>query len=132
MVAAAGADLSVDGGRVVNNDDGTVEIHALGGPVLEVHCPAGSDLTISTASGAIDVEGDAGSVKVITKSGALSIERAAAVDARGTSGRVEVGTCAGECKVVLVSSNVHIGEAARAWSRPCRATSRSARSTTPR
>ena len=64
--------------------------------------------------GRIEVRGDAGSVKVITKSGALAIERATAVNARGASGRVEVGACAGECHVVFVSGNVHIGEAGRA------------------
>ena len=60
------------------------------------------------------MRGDAGSVKVTTKSGTLSIERATAVDARGASGRVDVGACAGDCHVVFASSNVHIGEAGRA------------------
>ena len=53
-------------------------------------------------------------MKVTTKSGALAIERATAVDAARASGRVEVGACAGECHVAFVSSNVHIGEAGRA------------------
>jgi DUF4097 and DUF4098 domain-containing protein YvlB len=114
VVAAPGAAISVDGGTYAENADGTVEVHAAGGSVLEVHCPTGSDLTISTSSGAVDVEGDAGSVKVTTKSGNLSIERAAAVDARGASGKVEVGVCTGDCHVVFVSSNVRIGEAAKA------------------
>jgi DUF4097 and DUF4098 domain-containing protein YvlB len=114
VVAAAGSELEVDGGTFVRNDDGTVDVRAEGSSVLEVHCPAGSDLTISTSSGAVDVEGDAGSVKVTTKSGNLSIDRASAVDARGASGKVEVGVCTGDCKVVFVSSNVRIGEAAKA------------------
>jgi len=114
VVAEPGSALAVDGGTFVENDDGTVDVRAGGSAVLEVHCPTGSDLTISTASGAIDVEGDAGSVKVTTKSGNLSIERATAVDARGASGRVKVGVCTGKCHVVFVSSNVHIDEAAQA------------------
>jgi DUF4097 and DUF4098 domain-containing protein YvlB len=114
VVAVPGSGLEVDGGTYVLNDDGTVDVRAQGSSVLEVHCPIGSDLTISTASGAVDVEGDAGSVKVTTKSGNLSIERATAVDARGASGKVEVGVCTGDCHVVFVSSNVHIGEAAKA------------------
>ena len=112
--AEAGAALAVDGGTVSSVEPGVLDIRPLGGSVLEVRCPAGSDLTISTSSGAIDIEGDAGSVKVTTMSGALAIERAAAVDARGSSGRVDVGACAGECKVVFVSSNVHIGAAGHA------------------
>jgi DUF4097 and DUF4098 domain-containing protein YvlB len=114
VVAAPGSALAVDGGTYVHNDDGTVDVRAKGGSVLEVQCPTGSDLTISTASGAVDVQGDAGSVKVTTKSGNLSIERATAVDARGASGKVEVGVCTGDCHVVFVSSNVHIGEATKA------------------
>jgi DUF4097 and DUF4098 domain-containing protein YvlB len=114
VVAAPGAVLDVDGGSFHQGEDGTVDIHALGSSVLEVRCPAGTDLTISTSSGNIEVRGDAGSVKVITKSGALTIERAAAVNARGASGRVEVGACGGECRVVFVSGNVHIGAAGSA------------------
>ncbi len=114
VVAAPGSVLDVEGGAFHQSEDGTVDIHALGSSVLEVRCPAGTDLTISTASGNIEVRGDAGSVKVITKSGALSIEHATAVNARGASGRVEVGDCVGECHVVFVSGNVHIGNAGRA------------------
>jgi len=114
VVAEAGAVLSVVGGSTEAAEDGVVDIRGASGSLLEVRCPAGSDLTISTASGAIEVRGDAGSVKVITKSGALAVERATAIDARGASGRVDVGTCAGECHVVFVSGNVRIGEAGSA------------------
>src|SRR5437899_10567327 len=69
VVAEPGSSLAVDGGTFVENDDGTVDVRAGGSAVLEVRCPTGSDLTISTASGAVDVEGDAGSVKITTKSG---------------------------------------------------------------
>jgi DUF4097 and DUF4098 domain-containing protein YvlB len=114
VVAEPGSSLAVDGGTFVENADGTVDVRSVQSGVLEVRCPTGSDLTISTASGAVDVEGDAGSVKVTTKSGNLSIERATAVDARGASGRVKVGVCTGRCHVVFVSSNVRIDEAAQA------------------
>jgi len=114
VVAEAGATFAVEGGSFVLGEDGVVDIRAVGGSELAVRCPAGSDLTISTSSGAIEVLGDAGSVKVTTKSGSLTIERAAAVNARGASGRVNIGICRGECHVVLVSSNVSIREAGRA------------------
>jgi len=114
VLAEAGAAFSVEGGSFVQGEDGVVDIRAIGGSELEVRCPAGSDLTISTASGAIEVLGDAGSVKVTTKSGSVSIEQAAAVNARGASGRVKVGVCRGECHVVLMSSKVSIREAGRA------------------
>jgi DUF4097 and DUF4098 domain-containing protein YvlB len=114
VVADPGAAVSVEGGRIESNDDGSLEIHARGSDTLEVTCPTGTDLTISTASGAIEVTGEVGSVKVTTKSGNLEIEHASAIDARGASGRVKVGVCEGECHVVFVSSSVHIGEAGRA------------------
>jgi DUF4097 and DUF4098 domain-containing protein YvlB len=114
VVAEPGAAFAVEGGTFVQGEDGVVDIRAVGGPELAVRCPTGSDLTISTSSGAIEVLGDAGSVKVTTKSGSVAIERAAAVNTRGASGRVTVGVCRGECHVVLVSGHVTIGEAGRA------------------
>ena len=114
-VVAGDSPVSVDGGSMHSTADGWVEIHARSGSALEVRCPVGSDLMISTSSGAIEVVGDAGSVKVTTKSGSLAIERAAEIDARGASGRVRVGSCAGECHVAFVSSSVHIGDAGRAF-----------------
>ena len=114
VIADPGAPVSVDGGSLESNADGCLEIHSTGSSTLEVKCPTGSDLTISTASGAIEVRGEVGSVKVTTKSGNLEIERASAIDARGASGKVDIGVCAGECHVVFVSGTVHIGEAGKA------------------
>jgi DUF4097 and DUF4098 domain-containing protein YvlB len=114
VVADPGAPVSVEGGSVETKEDGTLEIHSRSSDKLVVTCPTGSDLTISTSSGAIEVIGEVGSVRVTTKSGNLEIEHASAIDARGASGRVAVGVCTGECHVVFVSSNVNIGEAGRA------------------
>ena len=114
VVAVPGAALAVEGGRWTLGDDGVVDVRASGGSTLEVRCAAGTDLTVGTSSGGIEIEGDAGSVRVTTASGAVSIERATAVDARGTSGRVEVGSCTGSCVVVSVSSDVRIRAAGRA------------------
>src|SRR3954452_7531007 len=112
--AEAGATLAVDGGTTKLGDDGVIDVRPRRGAELDITCAAGTDLTISTDSCNIEVRGDAGSVKVTTKSGSVSIERATAVNARGASGRVEVGECAGECRVVFSSSNVTIGETGRA------------------
>ena len=114
VIADADSPITVEGGTIASNADGTFEIRAQDSSVLEVRCPTGTDLTISTSSGAIEVRGEAGSVKVTTKSGDLAIERASAIDARGASGKVKVGACAGECHVVFVSGKVHIGAAGRA------------------
>jgi hypothetical protein len=114
VVADGGAPVSVEGGTLESNADGSLEIHSRSSSTLEVRCPTGSDLTISTSSGAIEVRGEVGSVKVTTKSGNLEIERAAEIGARGASGRVDVGVCAGECHIVFVSGTVHIAEAGKA------------------
>ncbi len=114
VIAEADAPVTVEGGTMRRGEEGGLEVRPHGGGVLVVRCPQGSDLVISTASGAIDVRGRAGSVKVTTKSGDLGIEHAAAVDARGASGRVELGACDGVCHLAFVSSNVRIGEAGRA------------------
>ena len=114
VVADAGSPVSVEGGSVETRDDGTLEIHSRGSSTLVVKCPTGSDLTISTSSGAIEVTGEVGSVRVTTKSGKLEIEHASAIEARGASGRVTVGVCTGECHVVFATSSVRIGEAGSA------------------
>ena len=55
MVAAAGAELSVEGGTIEHGDDGVIDIRrAPSASTLEVRCAAGTDLTISTVSGEID------------------------------------------------------------------------------
>jgi DUF4097 and DUF4098 domain-containing protein YvlB len=112
--AEPGAELLVEGGTSRLDDEGVINIRPSGGSRLEITCAAGSDLTISTSSGNVDVRGDAGSVKVITTSGRISIERATAINARGASGKVVVGSCEGECRVSFTSSNVTIGEVGRA------------------
>jgi len=114
VIADAGTPVSVDGGSLESDADGWLEIHSTGSSTLEVKCPTGSDLTISTSSGAIEVRGEVGSVKVTTKSGNLAIERASEIDARGASGKVELGECSGECHVVFVSSKIHVDAAGRA------------------
>jgi len=114
FVADPGAPVSADGGSVETTADGSLEIHSRSSDTLVVTCPTGSDLMISTASGAIEVTGEVGSVRVTTKSGKLEIEHAAAIEARGASGRVTVGVCTGECHVVFASSSVHVGEAGSA------------------
>jgi hypothetical protein len=55
VIAEPGSSLAVEGGTFVENADGTVDVRSVQSGVLEVRCPTGSDLTISTASGAVDV-----------------------------------------------------------------------------
>jgi len=82
--------------------------------VIEVQCAAGTDVTVGTSSGKVELAGALGAVRVATVSGKIRVEKAAQVDVRSKSGKVDVGDCEGECRVMTTSSDVHIGRAGRA------------------
>ena len=46
--AEPGATLAVEGGKTKLGDDGVIDVRPRGGSTLEIICPAGTDLTIST------------------------------------------------------------------------------------
>jgi DUF4097 and DUF4098 domain-containing protein YvlB len=108
-----GAGLSVRGGNIENDDDGTVRITAGtgGSNTVEVVCPAGSDVIVGTASGNVELVGVLGDVRVTTASGRISVDDAQHVDVRTASGKIEIGHCRGQCRVVTKSSRVRVGNA---------------------
>ncbi len=115
VVAVPGAGLTVEGGSVVAQHDGVLEIRRdRDKKKIVVHCAAGSDVTIGTVSGSIDTEGALGAVRVATVSGKVNVREAARVDVRAKSGAVEIGTVTDECRVVVTSAKVRIGRARRA------------------
>jgi len=115
VAAVVGATLEVSGGTTETQDDGSIRIRrAPDADTIEVRCAAGSDVTIGTVSGRVDVSGDPGAVRVATVSGSIRIERAARVDVRSKSGSVEIGQCADDCRIMTTSSKVNVGTAARA------------------
>lgn|SRR2546423_2367954 len=115
VVAEPGIELSVEGGTVVREHEGALEIRrSEGADSIVVRCPGGSDVTIGTVSGKIDTEGPLGAVRVATVSGKVHVAEANRVDVRAKSGSVDIGNCAGECRVVVTSAKVHIGKAQRA------------------
>jgi DUF4097 and DUF4098 domain-containing protein YvlB len=114
VVGEPGIELSVEGGSVVREHEGALEIRrSEGAGTIEVRCPAGSDVTIGTVSGKIDTEGPLGAVRVATVSGTVHVAEANRVDVRAKSGSVDIGTCTGECRVVVTSAKVHVGKAQR-------------------
>jgi DUF4097 and DUF4098 domain-containing protein YvlB len=62
----------------------------------------------------VTIEGRVGPVSVVTTSGRISVADAASVDARSSSGRIEVGRADGECRIVATSGRVDIGSCGRA------------------
>jgi DUF4097 and DUF4098 domain-containing protein YvlB len=78
---------------------------------LELRCPTGSDVAIGTVSGVVALRGQFGSVKVLTVSGAIEVDRAEALDARSVSGNIEVARCSGQCRLTTKSGRAICGAA---------------------
>ena len=115
VLADTETELWVEGGEVAGDQDGTLDIRRnTGSNTIVVHCPPGTDATVGTMSGKVDLHGPLGVVRIATVSGHVRVEDAQQVDVRAKSGAVEIGTCAGECRIVVTSSKVHIGKAQRA------------------
>lgn len=112
VVAAEGAALGVIGGAVEDGPDGstTVRPSRPSSPV-EIRCPAGCDVVVGTASGAVETRGPLGDVRVTTASGKIDVEQAESADLRTRSGSIDVGECAGKCRVVTGSARVRIRRA---------------------
>jgi DUF4097 and DUF4098 domain-containing protein YvlB len=96
-------------------ESGTVHIRrSPSDNVIEVECAPGTDVTVGTASGKVELAGALGAVRIATVSGKIRVEQAARVDVRTKSGKIEIRECAGECRVMTTTSTVHIGHAGRA------------------
>ncbi len=112
--AAPGIELSIDGGAVVGDNEGELQVRRTeGASTIVVHCPLDTDVTIGTVSGSIVTEGRLGAVRVVTVSGKVHVAEAQRVDVRAKSGTVELDACAGECRVVVISGKVKVGKAQR-------------------
>jgi ribosomal protein L35AE/L33A len=100
------SDVAIEGGQA----------HPMGG-VLELkgsssgiaaRVPVGTDLVIGSHSGAVELRGDLGAVRITTRSGAVRVERCRDLDARTVSGRVEVGMVTGDARIRAASGRVAI------------------------
>ena len=117
VVATDGAALAVVGGTMEHLADGTVHIrrdHSAKADVIDVTCATGTDVTIGTVSGKVELVGRLGAVRVATVSGTIRAAETAHIDVRTKSGKVDIGECAGECRVMTKSASVHIRRADRA------------------
>jgi DUF4097 and DUF4098 domain-containing protein YvlB len=113
--AEGDAALSVEGGTIERQDDGTLHIRREPDTnSIEVRCAAGTDVTVGTASGKVELRGALGAVRVATISGKIRVDEATRIDVRTKSGSVDIGACTGECRVMTKSAKVHVGSAGRA------------------
>ena len=115
VLTEEGAELSVEGGTIEHHDDGTIHIRrAPTSSTIEVRCAPGTDMTVGTVSGKIELLGSLGAVRVATVSGKIRVAEATRVDVRTKSGKIDIGTCSGECRIMTKSASVHVGSAGRA------------------
>jgi len=113
--AQPGVELAVERGVLEHLSDGVVLVRrARSDDRIEVSCAPGTDLSIGTASGNIEVIGQLGSVKVSTSSGKVMIGDAREVDVRTHSGLVQVDSSSDDCRVVTKSGKVLLGKVGHA------------------
>ena len=77
---------------------------------LELRCPSGTPISVGTISGDVRLRGEFGSATVTTTSGDVSVDRAAALDARSVSGDLEVVCCSGHCRLSTKSGHIEAGD----------------------
>jgi DUF4097 and DUF4098 domain-containing protein YvlB len=114
VVAEPGVELRIDGGAVVGENEGELQVRRTeGAGTVVVHCPVYTGVTIGTVSGNVDTEGSLGAVRVVTVSGKVRLAEVERADVRGKSGNVEIDRCNGDCRIVVISAKVRVGRAQR-------------------
>jgi len=105
------ADVLVESGAddVTRGHDG-IDVRGRGG-ALVIRCPMGTDVFVGCASGVVALHGSLGLVRVTTRSGRITVERAQGVDARTASGSITVEHCDAACRCQTKSGRIHVGRA---------------------
>lgn len=108
-------DVEIDGlpdrgrRRQVWHEDG--RLHVRGGRrarSLTVRCPVGIDILAASNSGPLELQGELGELRLFSHSGEIRVERARSLEARTTSGRIEVGRVDGPAITSTVSGAVRV------------------------
>ena len=81
---------------------------------MSVVVPEGTDVVVGTASGKVACEGRLGAVTITARSGHITVEHAATVDARTSSARIDIGRVDGECNTLTKSGVIKIESAGSA------------------
>ncbi len=109
--SAATTEVMLNGVAVRPTSPSLYELIGSSGKV-DVECPEGCAVSVSTASGSITTRGRLGSVRVMTVSGTVRLELASDVEARSASGRMKIGDCDGCCRVVTGSGRIELDSSA--------------------
>lgn len=75
---------------------------------LELLCPSGTNLTVGTGSGHVQLLGAFGAVRVTTGSGRIELEEAAVADLRSGSGDIRATRCLTFCRLQTGSGKAEI------------------------
>ncbi len=105
--AASVSEVSAKGGSLTRGPSGLVV--GGGAAAITVVVPDHTDIVVGAVSGKVVCEGLLGAVTVTASSSNISIEMAERIDARSASGRIDVGTCQGECNALSKSGAIRIG-----------------------
>jgi DUF4097 and DUF4098 domain-containing protein YvlB len=102
-------DVAVDGADR-SGTDGDVVVEG-GSQAVTVLVPTGTDVVVGSESGTVALEGELGSVRVTTSSGAVEAHDVGAIDARTASGRLAVRTSRGPVRLTTRSARIDVGRA---------------------
>ena len=99
-------------GQIVQRDGRRWVIHPRrSSRSLQVRCPANLNVTLSTRSGRISVQGPLGEVRASTISGRIEAAAVESLSARTRSGRIHVRDCEGRAKLAVMSGRVQVERA---------------------
>ncbi len=98
-------------GRALRREGKRWIIHPRRTGALRVRCPAGFNVTLSTRSGDISVQGPLGEVRASASSGRIDIAEVESLNARTRSGHIAVRDCAGDARLCVVSGRVTVERA---------------------
>jgi DUF4097 and DUF4098 domain-containing protein YvlB len=116
IIAEDRDDLEVDppGRRVESRDDGRIIEIQSRSTNLQLRVPAGRNVSVGAISGAVQLEGEFGSVKVSAVSGSVEVGHALGdVDIRSVSGNLSVERADGECSLNSKSGRITVGRVGR-------------------
>ncbi len=114
VIAEERDDLEVDppDRRVKLVDEGRVAELKSRSNNLTVRCPIGTNVSVGTVSGKVNLAGSLGSIKISTISSGVEIDTSSGdVDVRTISGSINVARCGGSCKLGSKSGSIHVGGA---------------------
>ena len=109
--AEGDAPLQITGAKESHAEDPSTMRNKASSSTIEVRCPAHTNVSIGTASGAVELTGVFGAVHVVTASGSVRIDEAESTDVRTASSSVKVRHCHGHCRVVTANGEIAVDNA---------------------